>query len=324
MAILSVNTESAGEAGVLPRIIRIVATDSFATIAAANYLAPLISQGYAISHGDIVAITYGTTPTTQLFTVDISGNTITLAPTSSEVVLPVVDGNFAVFEGTSGAIDDAGYSPSDAAKTKIVMATAATTVGRLAQFNDVTGTIGDSPIDASTVVTAAAATTIGRLAQFNSVAGGIEDSPINANQVLTSAITTPDVNANLVAFDVTVTAATLAGAAAVTLYTSAAGKQYKIRQLWLNSGGTNFSGGGGDRLLDITDGTTVYARIAAADLQALPGNVSWGAATLPFPAAAALNTSTVAAENLRAVYSGGAADYAAGSVVISGLLQRVA
>lgn len=230
MAIKQIVTDMTGEIGVIPRIIRIFTDDSFAAITAANYLSSAIGQGYTFNPGDIAAVTYGTTPVTQLFTVSISSSAITLKAAS---------------------VDD-------------------------------------------------------------------------ATKVLTSAITTPDTSSNLIAFDVSVTAAALASGGAVALYTSATGKQYKVRGLWLNSGGTNFSGGSGDRLLNITDGTTVYSQIAAADLQTLPGNIAWGNAKLPFPASAALNVSTVAGQNLRAVYSGGTADYTAGSVVISGLLQRVA
>lgn len=129
--------------------------------------------------------------------------------------------------------------------------------------------------------------------------------------------------ANLISFDVTVGQAALATGGSVTLYTSSGSKQYKIRELYVNSGGTNFSGGGGDRLLDITDGTTVYSTIPAASIQTLV-NTGWGVTGLPFPASAAINTNTVAGASLVAKYSGGATDYTAGSVVISGILERIA
>lgn len=151
----------------------------------------------------------------------------------------------------------------------------------------------------------------------------LPDPGVATAGILVSTITAPDNNANLIRFDVTATAAALAAAASVTLFTSSGAKQYKIINLWVNSGGTNFSGGGGDRLLDITDNTTVYSVVPAASLQTLV-NTAWGVAGLPFPASAAINTSTTAGSSLICRYSGGAADYGAGSVVISGLLQRVA
>jgi hypothetical protein len=104
---------------------------------------------------------------------------------------------------------------------------------------------------------------------------------------------------------------------------SSGSKRYKIRTLQLNSGGTNFSGGGGDRLGQVTDGTTVYSLIPAATMQSLV-NAQWGVTALPNPASAAINTSTAAGANLVFKYSGGTTDYTAGSLVISGIVQRVA
>lgn len=126
----------------------------------------------------------------------------------------------------------------------------------------------------------------------------------------------------LVTKDVTITSAALAGAAQVSIIPALSGAQYKIRDMFTNSGGTNFSGGGGDRLLSITDGTTVYSVIPAASLQTL-ANVEWGSTGLPFPASAPVNRSTVAGQALRAVYSGGTADYTAGSMVLTIVYERV-
>lgn len=124
-------------------------------------------------------------------------------------------------------------------------------------------------------------------------------------------------------FDVTVGQAALASAGTVTLVPALAGAQYKIRELYLNSGGTDFSGGGGDRLATISDGTTDYSVIPAATLQSL-ANARWGDTGLAFPASAAINTSTAVGVAVTIAYSGGATDYTAGSMVISGVLERVA
>ena len=136
-------------------------------------------------------------------------------------------------------------------------------------------------------------------------------------------ISPPDLASDLIYVDITVGQAALAAAGSVTLRASSGAIQYKIRNIFVNSGGTNFSGGGGDRLLDITDGTTVYSTVPAASLQTL-ANTAWGVTGLPFPASAAINTSTAAGAALVAKYSGGTADYTAGSVVISLVLERVA
>lgn len=127
----------------------------------------------------------------------------------------------------------------------------------------------------------------------------------------------------LISFDVTVGQAALATGGAVTLVASSGSKQFKIRSLQLNSGGTNFSGGGGDRLGQVTDGTTVYSVVPAATMQSL-ANAQWGVTALPNPAAAAINTSTAAGAAITFKYSGGTTDYTAGSLVITGLVEQVA
>ncbi len=142
-----------------------------------------------------------------------------------------------------------------------------------------------------------------------------------AGSLLSSAIDSADPNANLVTFNVTCGQAALAGGG-VVLYTSSGLSQYRVISLSINSGGTNFSGGGGDRLGQITDGTTVYSVIPAASLQTL-ANAVWGSTALPLPASAPMNTLTGVAADLEFQYSGGAADYTAGSIVISGVLQKI-
>lgn len=253
MATTQINTEFAGQVGVLPRLVKINSTDSFATVTTAGYLNQFIASGYTFYPNDTIQLTYGDN-VTEFFTLSYTGTIITLTPMITSITLPVTDGNIVVFDGTTGKI---------------------------------------------------------------------KNGPVAGNKVLTSAIATPDVGPNLVSFNVTVGQAALASGGSVTLVTSSTTKQYKIKSLQLNSGGTNFSGGGGDRLGQVTDGTTVYSVIPAASLQTL-ANAQWGATALPNPAAAAINTSTVAGASLLFKYSGGTTDYTAGSLVISGLVERVA
>ena len=163
----------------------------------------------------------------------------------------------------------------------------------------------------------------GNLPMFDSTTGILEDSLIPSTQVPVYPFASTDPALDLIRFDVTCGEAALASAGKVNLITSATGHQYKIINLWANLGGTNFSGGSGNRLLAISDGTTVFSLIPAADLQTLV-NSGWGQTALPFPASAAINVSTAASANLFAQYSGGSADYTAGSIVISGIAQRVA
>lgn len=134
----------------------------------------------------------------------------------------------------------------------------------------------------------------------------------------------PLVQNNQFYVDVTVGFAAIASAASVVLVNSVGTQQYRVRNLMINDGGTNFSGGGGDRLGQITDGTTVYSVIPAANLQTLTNNL-WGVSTpLPFPPTAAANTPTVAGADLVFKYSGGTTDYTAGSIVVTALVERIA
>ena len=130
-----------------------------------------------------------------------------------------------------------------------------------------------------------------------------------------------DITRGLEVFETVVGQAALAGAGTVILLDAAAGEQWKVRELWLSGAGTNFSGG--DRLLDIKEGTTVYSTIPAATLQALAA-ARWGDTGMPFPATAAhLTTATAAGADIVAQYSGGATDYTAGSLTIVLIAERV-
>jgi hypothetical protein len=478
MAVLTVQPLAVGINGSIPTtqtsqtpqpssLIFINTNDTSATVTATGYLnASKSLYGNMYMNGQL-AVVYTSDHGQSAYQIQISGSDISLVPevNPGSVVLPVVSGNFVNFDGTTGILEDAGYSPSDATKTKVVMATAATTADLIPKFTDIAGTIGDgytpsdtaktvavmadaattvdlipkftdiagtigdgytpsddaqtivsmvdgatiagnfavysditgttedltySPSDASKtkVVMASAAVIANHIACFSDTAGTVNDdaaTAINAgniqaglpgtaaganvscpagagvgtfitqatansgafNTVLTnnalgqtttfhlpdpgaasagilvSTLTAPDNNANLIRFDVTVTAAALAAGGSVTLYASSGAKQYKIVNLWVNAGGTNFSGVGGDRLISVTDNTTSYTDITSALLISLL-NADWGSATVPFPTGVALTTSTVAGQALVAKYSGGTGDYGAGSVVISGLLQRVA
>lgn len=137
----------------------------------------------------------------------------------------------------------------------------------------------------------------------------------------------PNQIGNVYYVDVVMTAGALAAAGHVVIQAAAGNQQFKVRDIKINYGAAGLAGGGGDRLVQVTDGTTVYnnAGITAALLQT-PVNTVWGGAGNPLPGAVAMNTSTVAGASLYAVYAGGTTDYttAASSVTISVGLQRVA
>ena len=123
--------------------------------------------------------------------------------------------------------------------------------------------------------------------------------------------------------DVTCTAALLDAAGTVVVIAGVAGDQYKIREIRLVGGGTNF-GAGGDRLLDLTDGTTIWTTIANADIETAPAaTLTWGNAKVPFLTGTS-DTASASAANIRFQYSGGTTDHTTGSIKFSILLEKVA
>jgi hypothetical protein len=124
--------------------------------------------------------------------------------------------------------------------------------------------------------------------------------------------------------DVTVTAALLDSAGTVPVVTGLTGNQYKVRNIRLVGGGTNFAAGG-DRLISLTDGTTVYTTIANADIESAPSaTLDWGNTKVPFLTNKS-DVATVAGSTLRFQYSGGTTDHSAtGSIKFSVCLEKIA
>lgn len=192
-----------GQVGVQGAIKYMVTTDTLATVTAAGYLNAIDLAVNPIFATDILGITYLYTANTNsgtfaLFTVSISNGVITLAPivNSGDVLLPVVSGDFANFNGTSGQIKDAGYSPTNAAKTKVVMLNAAPTINHVAQFTSADGTIGDGGVlgtaaakaasnaaQSTLASTAGSGFTIGHLVTAGDTVGSITDSGIVASSI---------------------------------------------------------------------------------------------------------------------------------------------
>jgi len=135
-----------------PRIVRIRTTSTFADVITAGWYKQTPPNQLVPS--DKVEIYYGEgsgSAANGFFDVSISAGVVTLSVAESDVVLPVTDGHFANFSGTSGAIADLGYVPSDPAKTVVSMVSGATTVDSLAVFADVLGTlkVADGPVTLS-------------------------------------------------------------------------------------------------------------------------------------------------------------------------------
>ncbi len=171
MSIISIYTDTAGQVGVNPRRVKIVSTDSLATITTAGYLNPTSLEGYVIYGTDVLDIIYlfnaaTNAGTYSVFTPTISNGVITLVNWANpgDVVLPVVNNDFANFSGTSGQIKDSGYSPTNAAKTKVVMLNAAPTINHVAIFTAIDGTIGDGGVLGTAAAKAASNNALSTLA----------------------------------------------------------------------------------------------------------------------------------------------------------------
>lgn len=280
-----------GSSGFKPgRVLIDAGTSTFSAVTTAGFITKEEQQVWSLQSSDFVDILYGSSNASLgQFQPSISAGVVTLNSLSGTVSGSTTAGNFAAFSDSVGGLKDLGYLPSNAALLRVVMANlTGITSGNITKFNDTTGTLID---------------------------GGLA-----ANVILSSSITTPDTNANIVSFSVSCGQAALAAAGSVTLYTSSGSKRYRINTLYLNTG-TNFSGGGGDRLGSVTDGTTSFSSVPAATMQTLT-NSTWGATALTI--ATTPTTSIAAGASLLFKYSGGTADYTAGALTICGTLIRTA
>lgn len=156
-------------------IVRIIATDTLAQVAASGYLTAQADNISLLNNGafewlETDAVLVSASDGKQFFEFD-GDDFATLIPLpagNGEVTLPVVDGDFVNFDGTLGGLHDLGFSASDATKTKVVMADAAVVIGRIAVYTDTDGTISD---DAATAINngniqAGSSGTAGYLASF--------------------------------------------------------------------------------------------------------------------------------------------------------------
>src|ERR1700753_386968 len=155
-------------------IVRMVSNDDLATVSASGYITDQTDNITALNSGtwewldsDIIAV-YASDGH-GLYQFENSDFTTLESLLTGGITLPVVSGDFAIFDGTAGDLQDLGYSPSDATKTKVVMANGAVVANRLAKFIDTAGTIDDGT---------SAATNLGDIYAGGGVAagGGGDDS----------------------------------------------------------------------------------------------------------------------------------------------------
>lgn len=145
MTILNVSQalEKTGQNGSHPAELAVDCNNTLTEVITAGFLTPGNIQPYSLGTKDLVRCSYSGGVT--LFNVSIaSDSTITLS-VNSHIDITTIDGNFANFSNTTGAITDDGFSPTDPAKTKVVMANGPVIVGDLAIFTDTAGTLDDTP-----------------------------------------------------------------------------------------------------------------------------------------------------------------------------------
>ncbi len=135
----------------------------------------------------------------------------------------------------------------------------------------------------------------------------------------------PTIDVALQVFETTVGQAALGTGGEVILLDALTDETWKVLDIVLSADGTNFSGGGGDRLLDITDGTSTWSVIPAATLQSLAVS-RWGVdAGMPNPSTAShLFAASASGTDIVAKYSGGTTDYTAGSLTLRLTAYRTA
>lgn len=361
MAVVNGPITLTGGAGVKPMIKYLLSTDSLATVTSAGYLNEKLLQYGDIQETDLLLIRFDYVietgaGTNAFFNVAISNGVITLSEdttnNSVSYTPPSVANHIAVFSNTTGNITDdvatainggniqAGLSgtagtlasfPATASKGSLKIAAVANTnndnvtLSNAAHGQATVYSIPDVGAATGQVNVVTGALTSGNLMSASGTAGKLADSGLVANEVLFTSFANPDVNVNSVFFDTNITAAQLASGGTPAIFTSSGTKQYKIREMWINAGGTNFSGGGGDRNFEITDGTTTYSAIPDTTMTTIVNRIWTTDVAFPYPSSpTAINTSTVAGANIVLKYSGGTTDYASGDVTITGFLERVA
>lgn len=167
-----------------PQIVNMTVSVSQATVAATGWLAlpatilqiETVNNGVWVwQPGDMVLVYSQADNNDVLYQVNSTTNSLVLYSTagSGGVTLPVTNNDFVNFSGVLGQLYDAGYSPSDPAKTKVVMAGSAVQANYIAHFVDTAGTIDDT---AATVqndgsIQAGKSGTAGTLISFPGTAG---------------------------------------------------------------------------------------------------------------------------------------------------------
>lgn len=123
--------------------------------------------------------------------------------------------------------------------------------------------------------------------------------------------------------EITAGFAALATAGTVTVQVApSVTSQFTIVDIKVMYGAAGLSGGGGDRLLNLTDGTIVFNQSGiTAALLGTPIYTVWGGTGNPLPGT--VSTTSTAGADIVLQYAGGTTDYTAGDVTIQVTLAQV-
>lgn len=205
--------------------------DNLATITSAGYLNQVNLESNPLSRTDVLQVLYSYNQVTKvgtygIFTVSISNSgviTLVVWANPGDVVVPTVVGDFAQFNSVNGQLIDNGKSATNAAKTKVVMADAATTLNNWAMFTDVAGTIGNilkaNGTEAANAVTASGKAGVITTSALTTVAGASYAITWTNTQIAAaSAIQLTLMGGTNTIKDITLQATAGAGTSTLTIY----------------------------------------------------------------------------------------------------------
>lgn len=151
MPILNTLSVQTGLVGVLPSLCYIYTDDPVATVTTAGYLNKAVENGFSPSLPCLAVVSTqensGVPVVTATYALTHAAGDWTLSiANTGEVIGPVVAGHFANWANTSGALLDAGYSPTTPSLAKVVMVQpnnsgASPLVANIPVFFDVNGSI---------------------------------------------------------------------------------------------------------------------------------------------------------------------------------------
>lgn len=262
---------------------------------------------------------------------------------------PFVSGNIPAASGTGGLMVDSGKSAA-----AIPTFTSPTIANHIAVFTNTSGNLGEdaAPAINGGNIQAGLSGTAGTLSSFPATAangslilaainnsGGFNTTISNSNIGQSTVYSLPDpgaATANILvnagsqvgnlklngafvsqAYCQTILAASLATAGKVNVWVApSVTAQIAILDIKVFKS-TGLSGGGGDRLLSLTDGTLVFNNTGiTAALLGTPVFTQWGGTGNPVTSATEVNVSTAGA-NVYLQYISGATDYTTGSVIVA-------